>query len=172
MACAAQRVAGRLISADYVDFDARQTMTDSAPPPHNRLEWLVLEGLIAQASLASHKWLTRRALMRPSTIASRGAALLAASYADGWTIAKLARTLGTNRLSLTTEFRQRFGCGVHEYLVQLRVTAAQNRLLTSDDKIETIAHEVGFSSRKALYDAYERVTGMPLRGSRARRSSS
>jgi len=75
-ACAAQRLGGHILSGEWTESDVRLALIDAAPPPRNPLEHIVLEGLIAQASAASRKWLTRQSFGQSYPIASRGAALL------------------------------------------------------------------------------------------------
>jgi len=115
-------------------------------------------------------WPARRGrhLTGSDTVAARAAALLRARYAEPWSLERLARALHSNRCTLTSEFRRTFGISVHQFLVVERVTAAQRRLAASDDKLETIAQDVGFGSRKTLYDAYRRVTGCRLQLNRSR----
>jgi AraC-like DNA-binding protein len=168
VACAAQRLAGRILVDSDRDFDIRRALIDSAPRPATAIERHVLEGLIAKAAHEMQQRWAHRDHVRPE-LASRAASLLGRSYAEPWTIPRLARALGTNRFSLTTEFYRAFGMGVHEYLVRVRVKAVDERLRDGCDKLETIAGDVGFRSRKTLYDAYRRVTGAALTASSRRK---
>jgi AraC-like DNA-binding protein len=167
-ACAAQRLAGSIFDASSPHaINPRDALLASIPPPTSAIESHILEGLIARAAIEAHQSVIRQAA--PVSLAARGAELLRQRYAERWTIESLARALGTNRCTLTSEFRAAFGVGVHRYLVGVRVRAAQDRLGPNGDKIETIAREIGFAGRKALYTAYKRVTGHALSEDRRQR---
>lgn len=161
-ATAVQRAAGRLTFQDSESIDARSLLASTIPEPVNEIERCVLEGLIARAERAIRHVTPSIESPLVTSVAERAAALLRQRYCEAWTMQRLAQTLGSNRCTLTSEFRRMFGVGVHQFLVEVRLEAAEQRLLTSRDKVESIAQEVGFGTRKTLYDAYRRVRGKPL----------
>lgn len=168
-ASAAQRMAGRLLTDQPARIEVRVLLHSSIPAPASQIEAFILDGLIARAEREAARAVPAgRHLTGSDTVAARAAALLRARYAEPWSLERLARALHSNRCTLTSEFRRTFGISVHQFLVVERVTAAQRRLAASDDKLETIAQDVGFGSRKTLYDAYRRVTGCRLQLNRSR----
>jgi AraC-like DNA-binding protein len=79
-----------------------------------------------------------------------------------WRTGLLARQLGTNERSLRADFRQQFGCSPMTYVQLIRTIKAID-LLPSCRKVETVALEVGFRSRKDLYAAFQRWIGQTPR---------
>jgi AraC-like DNA-binding protein len=165
-----QLLAGR-IAADRSSpspIEVRSSLCASLSEPANDLERYVLEGLIARALYELNQ--------RPSRafgdttvdrVPARASSVLRHRFSEHWTIGRLAHELVTNRLRLTTEFKAAFGVGVHRYLIECRINAAEE-LLGKGEKVESASKEVGFHSKKTLYDAYKRVRGKPLRVSRTK----
>jgi len=163
-----QLLAGSLALSDAPHLiDVRAILSNSIPPVANELERHLLEAFIARAQQELERMSSNAAALCDPTLAGRAAQILRDRYPEQWTIQRLARELATNRFDLTTEFKRRFDVGVHEYLVRLRVARAQD-LLCGDSKVESVAHDVGFRSKKTLYDAHRRVTGHSLRMDQAK----
>jgi AraC-like DNA-binding protein len=86
------------------------------------------------------------------------------------TLASAARALATSERSLQRELA-RAKTSFRTELVQARVRAAENLLITTDDKVETIARQLGFRSVPAFTTLFHRVYGetpIELRRKRAR----
>ena len=60
---------------------------------------------------------------------------------------------------LRMHFHRIAGCSAHVYLTRRRVLAAQELLVTTTEKMETIAREVGWKSPKDFYRAIFNATG-------------
>jgi AraC-like DNA-binding protein len=160
---ALQRRIGPIALSDIpVPIEIRAYLCDSIPPPGSEIEHYVLEGLITLMRRNIEARAVRSVLAPGKTIAERGAVMLRDRFAEKWTIRRLAQELATNRFKLTTDFHAAHGIGVHAYLVQIRVAAAQERL-AAGEKTDAVARDVGFRSNKTLYNAYRRVTGRSLR---------
>jgi AraC-like DNA-binding protein len=160
-----QLLAGRIAvnACSGPPFDVRAALCAGLSAPANDLERYLLEGLIARAEQEFH----RRCWLQSSDgtfgpIPARASSILRTRLSEPWTIATLARELFTNRVRLTTEFKEAFGVGVHHYLIECRIRAAEERLRRGQ-KVEAVCAEVGFRSKKTLYDAYKRVRGKALR---------
>lgn len=54
-------------------------------------------------------------------------------------------------------FKEVFGCSFSKYLTNTRLEVAKRRLLTTNDSITSIAHEVGFSSSSHLISAFKKA---------------
>ena len=167
-ACAAQRLAGEILASTIPLLDVRHALVSSVPPPVNAIESCVLEAFVARAERETQHLQSRSD--RSVSVARRAAALLRERYSESWTLPDLARTLGTNRFTLTTDFHATFGMSIHRHLVAIRVREASRRMDSGKHNLDTIAHDVGFRSRKTLYDAYKRVTGSALTYKRSRRT--
>jgi|ERR1051326_1445040 AraC-like DNA-binding protein len=142
--------------------DIAEYLRHRVPKPASRAEAHVLIGLISQAELEFELHAMRFSLRLSRSVARRADDLLRRRFVEAWTIGRLAKYLGTNRFTLTTEFKSEYGVTVHQRLVSYRVEAAQQRL-AAGQKRSAIAADVGFRSTKTLYDAFRRVTGRALR---------
>jgi AraC-like DNA-binding protein len=102
----------------------------------------------------------------PAPCAERAAALIRAAPARSWTLGHLARQCGESPSRLRRSFIDRFGLSPVAYVQAARVVAAIG-LSASGSKVEPLAHEVGYCSKKDLYAALDRWVGRtPLELSR------
>jgi AraC-like DNA-binding protein len=94
----------------------------------------------------------------PPTVSTRAAAMMRLNPARPWAIGTIARALGVTRRHLSTEFRARYGVGPLDYLHLARISKV---VLALDDstKIEALALEVGYRSKKDFYRAFRAWTG-------------
>jgi AraC-like DNA-binding protein len=128
------------------------------PPPHTRLEALVLKGLTAE--LWEHLAAERaRGVRAPSPLVFDAQRYLEAHYQEHVTLAALSRALGYSREQLTREFRSVLGTSVHRYLTELRTRRAVQTLRDSSLKVESVALMVGYKSKKDLYRSVRAMTG-------------
>jgi AraC-like DNA-binding protein len=88
--------------------------------------------------------------------ACTAARLIRESPKQRWTVGGIARELGMAERRLRRQFRREFGIGVRDYLHLVRLTAAVSDLITCSMKIESIAHDVGYHSKKDLYRAFHK----------------
>jgi AraC-like DNA-binding protein len=94
------------------------------------------------------------------TPASRAAALITRSAHLALDIVWLAREVGVHPATLRRAFRREFGVRPHDYLTRVRVERAE-LLLESEPtmKLEYIAIQVGWASKKGLYRAFRQIRG-------------
>lgn len=57
-------------------------------------------------------------------------------------------------------FKQWTGMNVTQYIVSKRIVLAKEKLVTTDDNIEMIAHTCGFESVSYFYKTFKRLTGL------------
>jgi AraC-like DNA-binding protein len=84
----------------------------------------------------------------------------------GWTLRGLAANVRLSPRLLAREFRAEFGMSVREYVHLARINAAFPELIDSATKIEGIALEAGYRSKKDFYRVLRRffhVTPLELR---------
>lgn len=91
----------------------------------------------------------------PPSLAEHVARLLAREYHCAWTDRRLARQFHVSAAALRRAFEAEHGVSVRDYHRTLRVLAAVERLRI--DKVEAVALEVGFKSRKNLYRALRQL---------------
>jgi AraC-like DNA-binding protein len=102
-------------------------------------------------------WLTA---LRDPTIA-RTLALLHARPAEPWTLEKLASEVHVSRTTLTRRFTEAVGDPPLAYLTRWRMHLAATRLKHTNETVETIAYEVGYTSEHAFNRAFARNRGHP-----------
>ena len=142
-------------------------LSQRSPPAENPLESYLFTGLMTvtrrNLETARAEWLRRR-----DTPARRVAVLLTGRYTEHWTIKQLARAVGQSRSRLEPEFKREFSTSIHKFLTMRRIGHAKHLLDVTDVKVETIALDVGFRSKKAFYDAFAQATGLTPMGFRKR----
>jgi AraC-like DNA-binding protein len=80
--------------------------------------------------------------------------------AHPWTLADLARDLGTSRTVLAERFAELVGMPPMLYLTRWRLQLAAQRLASGPAKVASIAAEVGYDSEAAFSRAFKRETGL------------
>lgn len=78
-----------------------------------------------------------------------------------WQIAELARRCAMSRSSFFAAFSETVGMPPMQYLVFWRMSLAKNALISSADKIEQIAFQIGYQSASAFIVAFTKYVGMP-----------
>jgi AraC family transcriptional regulator, transcriptional activator of the genes for pyochelin and ferripyochelin receptors len=75
------------------------------------------------------------------------------------TLTGLAALGSINRTKLSYGFRQLYGCSVHQYLVQTRMTGAQKMLRETDVPVKAIARHNGYGNTQNFITAFRKFTG-------------
>lgn len=94
----------------------------------------------------------------PATVAAHVAALIRRTFQRPWSLELIARRFHVTPSHLRRGFQQEFGVSIHEYQTTRRVIEALHHM--PEGKIEAIALEVGYKSKKDFYRAFQQVTGM------------
>jgi AraC-like DNA-binding protein len=97
--------------------------------------------------------------VHPPSVAQRAAAVLRTQYAGTWSAKSLARAVGTAPSVLRREFQREYGLGVRRFHSRVRLRVALERIVHGGEKIEPVALEVGFRSKKTLYRVVRELTG-------------
>ena len=117
---------------------------------------LLLELIVSLSRLYEKSDITEsRALLRVGELIST----VEQRFCEPWTLDKLARLAHLSRTSLLRIFRQATGQSPIDYLIRLRVEAAQRMLLGSDLSITEIALEAGFPDSNYFARQFRRVCG-------------
>jgi len=77
----------------------------------------------------------------------------------GWTLAELARLASTSEENLRRMCHRSLGRSPGKQLAAMRIAEAAHRLATSNDKIATIARDVGYINPFAFSNTFKRLTG-------------
>jgi AraC-like DNA-binding protein len=76
-----------------------------------------------------------------------------------WTLQTLADAAAMSRTVFTLKFKKMVGTSPLDYLTQLRMRLAAERLASSRDSIATISASLGYESVSAFSTAFKRLTG-------------
>jgi len=99
------------------------------------------------------------AAMHPATAAQDAAALIRAAPGKAWTLQQLAISSGAPQGRLSRQFKKVFGVSAAVYVHLVRISQAVPLFRTSA-KVEAIARDVGYRSKKDFYAALERWVGL------------
>ena len=100
----------------------------------------------------------------------RAIELMATHYQYPLTVEEIAGQVGVSEDHLIRIFRQAFGLPAATYYVRLRIAVACRLLSDTDDKMENVAHRVGYSGAANFSRAFKEAMG--VRPSEYRRSPS
>ena len=102
----------------------------------------------------------QRELLRahPPTPAAKAARLIREHYERRWTLEKLAIRVHATPSQLRRGFRAEFGVSIREYQRSFRLIDAVKQV--PHGKIESIALQVGYRSKKDFYRAFRQVLGL------------
>jgi AraC-like DNA-binding protein len=93
-----------------------------------------------------------------TVLVQRAVDLLENRYADPLTTKTVSAVVRTTPARLTRIFQQETGITLHEYLTRLRLERASH-LLRANLKVESVAHSVGYRSKKNFYRQFMRHFG-------------
>src|SRR6185295_11261603 len=102
---------------------------------------------------------THVAARHPATAAQEAAALIRADPGNAWTLQQLAGSSGAPHGRLSRQFKQVFGIRAAAYVHLVRVSQAV-ALFRTPAKVEAIARDVGYRSKKDFYAALKRWVGL------------
>ncbi len=127
--------------------------------PSTPCEHLVVAGLVSRAQQELDKPVMPGLAASLELHVQRAAGMLRRRYSEHWTLARLAKEVGTNRFDLWSGFKRVFGISPHDYLIHQRTEVARERI-SQGEKVEAAATNVGFRSKSCLYRAISKAYGM------------
>lgn len=89
-----------------------------------------------------------------------------AHYAEDLTIEKAAKALNISTRHITRLLKEHFGTTFNSTLNSFRVAHVQERLICTDDSMDRIAEETGFSSAATMAANFKKVTGHTMQSYR------
>jgi len=101
------------------------------------------------------------AVAHPPSDAQRVANIIRRDHRKSLSTFTIARELGMAPVSVRLAFRTEFDLSIRKYLERIRIASAM-RILEHGrtQKVESVAKEVGYQSKKNFYQAFQRNAGM------------
>ncbi len=90
---------------------------------------------------------------------ARTIAHLSRHYDEDQTVDRIAEITDISASHLAHLFRSEIGMSVRDYLTRVRVAMAQDLLANTDEKLESIAAQLGFADTSHLAHVFQRITG-------------
>jgi AraC family transcriptional activator of pobA len=81
------------------------------------------------------------------------------NYANGISLAHVARALHYSPAHLTSVVRKKTGRPITAWIIERRISAARERLLTTDEKVAAVAEAVGFNDTTYFARQFARANG-------------
>ena len=100
------------------------------------------------------------------------AGVMAGHYHETLTLDDITSTTGLHPRYAIARFKKALGVSAWEYLLRLRVAAAQRLLLTTTDDLLAVGYASGFGSPARFYVTFKRHTGMSPRAYRVKHGRS
>lgn len=154
----------QLLACPSVQVSARDLLAMPARfQPATRLEMLVLRGLIAELA-ESRRMVAPRCSVRDTRpdipLADDVREFIESHYAEHVTIAMLVKRFRRSKSQLCLVFRKSYGTTLHAYLTRVRIEKSLPALQLSNAKIEAVALDAGYRSKKDFYHAVRVATGL------------
>lgn len=86
--------------------------------------------------------------------------LLASDLKKHYTIEELTQVTGMNRTKLCFGFKHLYGCSIHQYTIQLRITSAKKFLLDEELQVKVVAQVCGYKTLQHFVTAFKKNTGV------------
>jgi AraC family transcriptional regulator len=126
----------------------------------DELSTLALEGVALELVVEALRRHKRSSKRQPPKWLDDARQILQANFARPPGLDTLARAVGVHPVHLVRVFRKFQRCTTSEYIRQLRVEYARQRMLTSDDSLVEIALSSGFADHTHFSRSFKRVTGV------------
>jgi AraC-like DNA-binding protein len=94
----------------------------------------------------------------PYPAATRAAHLIREHHSKAWDVTALSQRVHATAAQLTRDFRREYGMSIRTYQRRISLVMALPRV--REEKVEAIALELGYRSRKNFYLAFKRATGL------------
>lgn len=125
----------------------------------DQLSSLLIEGLALEMLAVSSRCLKQFSDRMPRPLLN-AREFIHAHFSERLTLTDISRTVGLHPVYLASEFRRRFHCTVGEYVRQLRIEFACERLSSSTESLASIAAAAGFFDQSHFTRTFKCATGM------------
>jgi AraC family transcriptional regulator len=124
----------------------------------DKMSCLVIEGLILEILGEASRQLPPVERRCPAWI-EKVREIIHADHSESLSLSKIADLVGLHQVHVAREFRRHNNCTIGEYIRQVRVDSACQRLTTSNSPIAEIAHAAGFVDQSHFCKTFRRLTG-------------
>lgn len=94
-------------------------------------------------------------------LAERAKELIDRHFDENLELLRRLEHLGVTKHRMVEVFKEQYGITIAEYAVSLKIRAAKELLLESDDTVLSVATGAGFESTSSFYRHFVKETGMP-----------
>lgn len=119
---------------------------------------LVIEGLVLEILGEAARRLSPVERRRPAWI-DKVREIIHAGHAESLSLSLIADSVGLHPVHVAREFRRHNNCTIGEYVRQVRVNSACQKLTISNSPIAEIAHAAGFVDQSHFCKTFKRLTG-------------
>ena len=120
---------------------------------------LAIEGLLLEMTAWAMRYRRFSTKQAPPWL-ERVKGILHERFRDTLTISWLAEEVGVHPVHLGNAFRRYCGCGIGDYMRQLRVSYASRELATSGSSLVEIGNASGFADQSHFSRTFKQFTGM------------
>lgn len=140
-------------------IEAKKLRAALSDCPHVTREYLLAAAHILHAT-AAYLVLERMATLQEDSTAAKLDAYLAAHFTEPITAQSISQTLGISRSQLYNLSGELYGCGISEYIRNMRVNKAK-QLLTDypEMRISEIASDCGFPDYNYFITVFSKIVG-------------
>lgn len=126
----------------------------------DELSMLALEGMTMELMVETSRRRAKHVERHSPKWLDEAKQILQASFSIPPSLDNLAMAVGVHPVHLVRVFRKFQHCTVGEYIRQLRIDYARERMLSSNDPLIEIALSSGFADHTHFSRSFKRVTGM------------
>jgi len=94
----------------------------------------------------------------PPSPSEKAAAEIRHHYAKAWRLSELAAVAGVTTSQVNRAFAREYGMTAFEYLRRMRLLTALEHMASNRARVEPLARQVGYQSKKNFYRAFRSVT--------------
>ena len=124
---------------------------------------LVLESIATELLIAASRQVTRGREVQPPQWLKKTKEILHTNFTEPPSLTYLAKAVEVHPTHLARVFRQFERCTVGDYIREVRINYARQRMLESNDSLVEIALAAGFADQTHFTRSFKRVTGMTPR---------
>lgn len=157
------RLHEQLSQAQVTSFASSLMQAVATLPPEQEQREVEAADHIAAADAADATDAADAALSHHNRFVRKAEQFVREHYAEPLTLADAAAQVGLNPAYLSALFKKTANCGFREYLNRVRIAAAREKLLHTEEAIVDIASNCGFNDQSYFTKVFKTATGLTPR---------